>query len=64
MRASERASKPKGLETNMKKRERKNRKLLGLIFPSKEGLVLAKFALDMGLESEKYDNFSRKLYIF
>ena len=61
--ASERASEPKGLGPNTRKREKGNRNLLGLVFPIKNGLVLAKFALDMGLESEKYDNFSRKLYI-
>ena len=37
---------------------------MGLVFPIKNGLVLAKFALDVCLESEKYKNFIRKLYIF
>ena len=60
----ERASEPKGLETNTRKREKGNRNLLGLVFPIKKRLVLARFELDVGLESEKYKNFIRKLYIF
>ena len=62
--ASERASEPKGLETNTRKREKGNRNLLGLEFPIKNGFVPAKFALDVVLESEKYKNFKRELYIF
>ena len=62
--ASERASEPKGLEPNTRKREKGNRNLLGLVFPIENGLVLAKFAVDVGLESEKYKTFIRKLYIF
>ena len=62
--ASERASEPKGLEPSTRKRERGNRNLLGLVFPIKNGFVLAKFAVDVGLESEKYKTFIRKPYIF
>ena len=58
------AREPKGLEPKTRKREKRNSNQLGLAFPIKNGLVLAKFALDMGLESEKYKNFIRKLYIF
>ena len=62
--ASERASEPKGLEPNTRKREKGNRNLLGLVFPIKNGLVLAKFALDVCWDSEKCKNFMRKLSIF
>ena len=62
--ASERASEPKGLEPNTRKREKGNRNLLGPVFPIKNGFVLAKFAVDVGLESEKYKTFIRKPYIF
>ena len=62
--ASERASEPKGLEPNTRKREKGNRNLLGLVFPIKNGFVLAKFAVDVGLESEKCKTFVRKPYIF
>ena len=58
------AREPKGLEPNTRKREKGNRNLLGLVFPIENGLVLAKFAVDVGLESEKYKTFIRKLYIF
>ena len=61
--ASERASEPKGLEPNTRKREKGNRNLLGLVFPIKYGLVPANFALGVGLESEKYESFIRKLVI-
>ena len=49
----ERASKPKGLETNARKREKGNRNLLWLVFAIKNGLVPAKFELDVGLEPIK-----------
>ena len=55
----ERASEPKGLETYIRKREKGNRNLLGLVFPIKNGFVLAKFAVDVGLESEKYWKFKK-----
>ena len=57
------AREPKGLEPKTRKREKRNRNQLGLVFSIKNGLVPPNFALDVGLESEKYKTFIRKLHI-
>ena len=58
------ARSPKGLETKTRKREKRNRNQLGFVFPIKNGLAPALFALDVGLDCKKCKGFLGKSYIF
>ena len=58
------ARSPKGLEPKTRKREKRNRNQLGLVFPIKNGFAPAQFALDVGLECKKCKDFIGEIYIF